>query len=182
VTFIRDLEPCYYVCKHDNDVTAKRLIAVGWLEESYPYPQGAIGDELFERLVEVMALSFWSAPGYFMGFHECSLCPHGERVQQTFSFRGRRFGMGSVNLFLPGETALFVAPSLVIHYVRDHSYRPPEAFCQALRNCPTVGSKEYNVRWDAACPPRWRGHIYRAVERSREMWKTLLPPFSPCDE
>ena len=54
MTFIRDLEPCYYVCKHDNDVTAKRLIAVGWLEESYPYPQGAIGDELFERLTRAL--------------------------------------------------------------------------------------------------------------------------------
>jgi len=169
---IPDLAPCRYFFK--DDVTATKLIAVGWLEGSHPYPQGAIGDELFERLVEVMALSFWIAPVQSLGGHRCSLCPDGEREQEKFSFRGRRFGMGAANLFLPGEAALFVAPSLVIHYVRDHFYRPPEAFCQALRSCPTVGSEEYNVRWDAACPPRWRGYVYKAVERSREMWKQLL--------
>ncbi len=170
VTFIPDLEPCDYF---ENEL-ATNLIAVGWLEGSYPYPQRRIGDELFERLVEVMALSFWIAPVAWMGGHGCSLCPGGEREHETFLFRGRRFGMGAANLFLPGEGALFVAPSLIIHYVRDHFYLPPKTFCEALRTCPTVGSEEYKLRWDAACPPQWRGHIYHAVERSREMWKQLL--------
>ena len=46
-------------------------------------------------------------------------------------------------LFVPGETCLYAAPSLVAHYVDAHEYRPPEAFLRAVRACPPMKSMAY---------------------------------------
>jgi len=39
--------------------------------------------------------------------------------------------LGSAELWIPGTETLFAAPDLIVHYVREHRYLPPEAFRQA---------------------------------------------------
>lgn len=51
--------------------------------------------------------------------------------------------MGSTNLFVPGAAALYVAPSLILHYMDAHEYAPPAAFCQAVLQCPPMRSMAY---------------------------------------
>ena len=99
-----------------------------------------------------------------MGAHFCSFCPDDADKQETVVFDGHRFGLGAANLFLPAEGTIYVAPSLIVHYIRDHSYLPPEPFCEAVRTCPPVTSDEYCARWDAVCPPDWRGRIAGLVK------------------
>lgn len=45
MTWIADLEPCGYFGRG----YATNLIAVGWLEQVYPYPRGRLGDALYAR-------------------------------------------------------------------------------------------------------------------------------------
>jgi len=51
--------------------------------------------------------------------------------------------MGRTNLWVPGDGCVYVAPSLIAHYVREHRYKPPEAFVNAVLRCPPMHSEEY---------------------------------------
>lgn len=51
--------------------------------------------------------------------------------------------MGSENLFVPGHGLLYVAPSLIVHFIAVHGYQPPPAFCAAVLACPPMGSEDY---------------------------------------
>ena len=56
-----------------------------------------------------------------LGVHECDLCPPGEGPE----------GNGEVRI--PGAPGLaYAAPSLIIHYITEHGYQPPEAFIDAV--------------------------------------------------
>src|SRR6202043_3617855 len=51
--------------------------------------------------------------------------------------------VGAANLFVPGPDALYMAPSLVAHYVDAHEYSPPQEFIAAVLACPHMRSAEY---------------------------------------
>ena len=44
---------------------------------------------------------------------------------------------------IPAATELFIAPELILHYVEEHRYCPPQSFIDAVRQCPEQGSREY---------------------------------------
>jgi len=62
------------------------------------------------------------------GFHTCELCG-------LFRASGK--------VAVPTNSVLFVAPEMVLHYVEQHSYRPPRDFVDAVLSCPLPGSPEY---------------------------------------
>ncbi len=156
------------------------LRAVGWLGWSYPYQQGEVRPEFFERLC-LMLLDPW-APVMFRGRHQCELCswevpPASEdtvaleeelkrtlqpgeersaRYREIYARMGgirsrpepirvgdRVLSMGQLNLFIPGEGCVYVAPSLIAHYIRSHRYAPPAEFVEAVLECPEMHSEEY---------------------------------------
>jgi hypothetical protein len=47
------------------------------------------------------------------------------------------------NLYVPTPERVYVAPAMILHYVADHQYRPPDEFVLALEACPPQGSPEY---------------------------------------
>ena len=51
--------------------------------------------------------------------------------------------LGASNLFVPTSEVLFVAPSLVVHYIDAHQYRPPDSFLDAVDGCAEMRSLEY---------------------------------------
>jgi hypothetical protein len=48
-----------------------------------------------------------------------------------------------VDLIIPGSLEVFAAPAGVVHYISEHSYRPPPAFLEAVMTCPDCGSEPY---------------------------------------
>jgi hypothetical protein len=50
---------------------------------------------------------------------------------------------GLDNLLVPTREFLYVAPELVVHYIEDHGYRPPDQFLEAVQTCPEQGSVEF---------------------------------------
>jgi hypothetical protein len=38
---------------------------------------------------------------------------------------------------------VYVAPSLVVHYIDAHQYAPPDAFQHAVTSCPPMRSMDY---------------------------------------
>jgi hypothetical protein len=130
-----DLAPCDYFGVRDD-----RLLAVGWLEREHAFPQGPVSQAFFESLAELLT-NPWQ-PAALGGRHPCAFCmftggPAAVRMRDTDVL------MGVSNLFVPTEEVVFVAPSLVLHYIDAHEYAPPDAFRRAVAGCPPMRSMDY---------------------------------------
>lgn len=121
--FIEDLSTNGYFVHGAN------VRAIGWLEIGHPFTRGPVPGDILATLKAQVVKAYQVA--YHMGFHECSLCPAGQK----------RTGLD--NLLVPTRELLYVAPELVIHYIEDHGYRPPDQFLEAVQNCPEQGSVEF---------------------------------------
>jgi hypothetical protein len=121
--FITDLSTNGYF------TTGDYVRAVGWLEAGHPYQHGSVPDEFMATLKQHVAKAH--QPVLFMGLHECSLCPQGKRRADF------------CNLLIPTPRLLYVAPALLVHYIEDHGYRPPQEFIEAVMACPEQESEEY---------------------------------------
>jgi hypothetical protein len=117
--------------------------AVGYLWSGHSYPRGKVSRLFFERLVALVEDPLW----YSGGYHNCNLgsCSLKDSVgsQPSFRYRGRVLGLGSSEIWVPGDKAVYCAPSLILHYIRHHKYQPPECFCTTVLNCPKPDSVEY---------------------------------------
>jgi hypothetical protein len=105
-----------------------RTRAIGWLSVREMYPRGPVAPAFLEALARQLG-----GPQLlvFMGPHLCDLCPppHGNG--------------GSMNVWIPTEACVYVAPELVLHYIRDHHYRPPDEFVEAVLTAPPQGSPRF---------------------------------------
>ncbi|WP_242393232.1 DUF7919 family protein [Anaeromyxobacter oryzisoli] len=131
-----DLGPIEYFLVGDPSA----LRAVGWLARGQPFRTGAVGREFFDKLCVLLVSPF--QPIATAGVARCDLCQFsggpdvihdGDVVVQ----------MGASNLFVPGSGVLYVAPSLIAHYIDAHDYRPPDEFVEAVLRCPQTHSMEY---------------------------------------
>jgi len=152
MTYFPDLAPCAYF---GGEERATALIAVAWLERGHEYSRGPVPEVVMRRLAE-FRLHAWE-PFNFFGSHNCDLCEHSpERTARALLIpsdewkKGRRpsggpdrDGLSCTNLFVPNGCTLFVAPEMILHYVRSHQYCPPASFCDALLACPDMGSDAY---------------------------------------
>jgi hypothetical protein len=178
MTWFEDLSPCTYF--RDRGET---VLAVGWLERDHIYNKGPIREK--EKVVDTLVrlLDMPWAPKYFMGSHGCSLCrrPHmpltlwRKRTQistrtsnpLTLLHQGTLISLGCDNVFVPGNQCIYVAPSLIVHYILDHGYAPPEPFCQALLACPPMGSTDYFQTLISNAPDSFGQLVYRTMDEYR---------------
>lgn len=107
----------------------EHMLAVGWLGRGHAYPTGEIALAVYKKLAALLAEP--GQPGASGAIQPCNLCLYEpERA-------------GSMNLFVPGDKRVYVAPELILHYSNAHGYKPPEEFCQAVLRCPRMGTPEY---------------------------------------
>lgn len=158
MAFYRDLDRCSYF---DNGVDPSLdFTAIGWLEDPHAYQRGAVRAELVPRLFKFLE-SAWD-PIRFRGRHRCDQCRRQpEQLQNEF---GNVVDVGAINLFIPkaGTAGLFVAPSLVLHYMIDHDYCPPLEFQAAVLACPDSASSAYFRRIEESVPKteEWRDGFF----------------------
>jgi hypothetical protein len=127
MTYFADLAPCTYF---RGDATW--LLAVGWLEATHPYPRGPASAEDITAL-ERLALETWQ-PMFSKGWHDCSLCgktSEDEPIVRSIGTEQKLLGVD--NIFVPQGDVMYVAPTLVLHCIDTHGYRPPEEFLRAVR-------------------------------------------------
>jgi hypothetical protein len=120
---IPDLSTNGYVASGDA------LRSVGWLEIGHEFPTGSSSAEFISALHGHLANPFgvW----YFMGSHECELCPPDQGPS------------GNGELYIPTAKLCYVAPLMIAHYVDAHNYKPPQEFVDALLECPPQSSAAY---------------------------------------
>ncbi len=105
--------------------------AVGWLSSNHPYTGGEVPAEFVDLLREFVRLASESAEALyfpvFCGLHTCELC---DGVKDN-----RNFGV-------PSGEVLFVAPTMVVHYIEQHGYAPPPEFIAAVLTSPLPDTTE----------------------------------------
>src|SRR5262245_32939206 len=107
MAYYPDLSPCPYFGKK----TADQLVAVGWLDNEHPYTKGNVSEAFVDKLIELL-VDPW-APMYLLGYDECPFCGQ----SYSLTHKETTIDVGARNLFLPGEGFLYVAPSLIAHYI-----------------------------------------------------------------
>ena len=138
MTYFADLSECTYF----GSEFAEKLRAVGWLEHNKNHSTGEVSEKFFERLCELLG-DPWN-PIDFCGSHECDFCRFSQKTNENTKYKKREIKITScVNLFVPGDGFIYVAPELIAHYIDAHNYSPPEEFCRAVMRCPEMSSKKY---------------------------------------
>jgi hypothetical protein len=121
------------------------LVAVGWLAAAHPYERGRVDEPFFLRLMSAL-VDPWQ-PFAAGGFHRCEFCQFsGGPGRVNYSSRpGDQLTVtvGATNLFVPGRGVLYMAPSLIVHYIDAHDYTPPREFIDAVLACPEMRSADY---------------------------------------
>lgn len=129
----------------------RKALAVGWLEADHDYARGDVPPDLIAAL-EHLYTHGWE-PFCAAGWHDCSLC--GRQLTDGPLMRdiaGRPQMLGAKNLFVPAGDTVYVAPSLIIHYVEHHSYRPPDELVR-----PLLALDPASDHYPAECQRLWHG-------------------------
>ena len=143
MSYFADLSPC----TEFPIAPSAKLLAVGWLDKEQPYAKGFVPQTVVARLVELL-VNPWQPVGS-MGGHDCPLCRFTSGPRQfnlatdTLDTGYTIVQMGINNLFVPAQDCIFVAPSLILHYMDAHEYAPPQSFQQAVIACPDMRSMAY---------------------------------------
>ena len=120
--------------------TERPLLAVGWLQETRPFPTGAVEQEFFAALIKLLR-DPWQ-PAVALGIHRCDLCAF-TGGPTAVEYNGVRAELGRNNLYVPAGEIAYVSPSLIAHYIDAHAYQPPDEFRNAVLQCPPMRSMEY---------------------------------------
>lgn len=105
------------------------LFAVGWIEEA-DFTTGDVPEEFIEALI--VALPTKIVPDGTRGLHTCTLC---EVIMPKVGWKGKQVnGQGHGHYLVRYEKAVYMAPALLLHYILDHHYCPPQVFCDAVIN------------------------------------------------
>ena len=150
--YFADLSPYGYFPRA-NAEDQPPVLNVGWLDAEHTYQTGDVPDVFLERLWEYCRIRVEAT----RGLHECELCPKPEPGWQV-TRAAETLWLGSAEIRVFAEGAVFAAPNLVYHYVVDHHYLPPDEFVRAvLEGKPRPGSAEYAAlvaEYDPALAPR----------------------------
>lgn len=108
-------------------------VNVGWLSSRHPYQTGAVPEDLVEVLAHRCRMGVFR----MRGLHYCEFCGFDEGPGFPPSTSSRdgdgEFVVGGAEIRVTGPSGVvFASPDMIIHYVTDHGYKPPEEFLEAL--------------------------------------------------
>ncbi|NRD44297.1 hypothetical protein [Corallococcus exiguus] len=133
--FRQDLDPISYL-----EGTGAAQVAVGWLERGQPFSRGLVDEAFFMALARLCAAP-WQ-PFVTAGRQPCTFCRF-SGGPALVARKGVHVPIGASNVFVPGAERLYVAPTMVVHYIDAHEYLPPAEFQDAVLRCPEMRSMAY---------------------------------------
>lgn len=109
------------------------VAAVGWLGDD-AFPTGPVNGKITRRLIDLYCepptSSFDLKVNRIRGFHPCEIC---NETPTVTSSSGRTARLGMAELWIPNSFGgWYACPSMIIHYIQDHSYKPPSVFIEAV--------------------------------------------------
>jgi hypothetical protein len=131
-----DLSPYTYI----DSAIRPGTLNIGWLDFRKPFPKGAVTSAVLDRLW----LHCKNRVVQTRGLQSCYFCDFSQWRNYEFEYCGEKLLLGSAEIrVFDNEGNIFASPDLVFHYIRDHSYLPPNSFLKALLEGPTPGTTDY---------------------------------------
>jgi hypothetical protein len=113
---------------------------VGWLDLGHDFARSEPLDETLSKIWAFCKV----AVAQTRGLHECEFCPEDSNYAER---NGEKLLLGSSEIrVFSGDGTIYAAPSLIYHYMKSHSYKPPDEFIRALEEGPAPPSREYFER------------------------------------
>jgi hypothetical protein len=88
-----------------------------------------------------------------LGWHGCELCTTqtqwypGGRIGPVIRWKGQELRLyGHGHHLVQHEGRVYLCPALILHYILDHGYRPPEEFIRAVIEGRFLTSDDLAVR------------------------------------
>lgn len=130
--YFKDLTTYKYMDK-------EKSLNIGWLKKGHFINTGEVSEEFIEKL--------WNYLRYPVqvcrGFHTCDLCKNPKTGVPTVEFNGKKRNVGYYEIRVWGKDGkVYAAPSLIVHYILQHNYKPPQEFINAVI-ASDAHSKEY---------------------------------------
>ena len=100
---------------------------IGWIGKDESFETGDVTSDFIEKLEKVEAFDDYTCARH-KGSHRCEIC--GERMGSSvkkieFNKKGYKF------------------PNSISHYVKDHNYKPPQEFIDAIMNIEVSKKDEF---------------------------------------
>ena len=106
-------------------------LSVGFLDAGHKFIRGPVPVEILYEIGELVKKPYIQHRGY----HVCELCVPTEEIRANADYlqawSGPRSGSSIIRVIGNGDIN-YVAPSLLVHYITDHQYRPPTEFLEAI--------------------------------------------------
>jgi hypothetical protein len=107
-------------------------VNVGWLDAAEPYATGEVPAGFIDRLVDLCR----NPVNRTRGWHYCDLCPRPAEPMPppiTVKSDAGEFPVGFGEIRVEGRNGVrYAAPDMIVHYVLEDGYRPPEEFIEAV--------------------------------------------------
>ena len=105
------------------------VLAVGWLTKVKQFQTGKCPEDVLEKL---NGLILRKPVNQMRGTHRCDICWQDE-IRLNISRHTVLLGAAEVWVPDGSRRVTFAAPNLIVHYITQHAYLPPEPFIEAIR-------------------------------------------------
>ena len=133
MAYYDDLSPYSY---HSTKVS-NNVLNVGWLSSLEEFNKG----EVTEEFIHALKVMLEQPVNLFRGLHHCEFCPSPIFTKKDNKFVPeitRDCPSGNGEIRVNGNNGIiYVAPTLIMHYIEEHNYKPPEEFINAIMQTTT---------------------------------------------
>ena len=84
------------------------------------------------------------------GVHTCSLCTHTQTVAlYPIQWRGQTITVkGFGHYLVQMDKIVYMAPALLLHYICEHRYCPPQEFVYAMVHGKFLTEDDLDIKWE----------------------------------
>lgn len=134
----------YHVCKHiGKDIKGKYLVKnIGWLGGEKTFLSGKVDDIFLQNLYLYYKIPFFM---YTKRILYCNSELDGKEKYFALIYKNvaRWLGSSEIRVLDYERKIIYVAPDLIIHYIKNHHYLPPQEFINAVINGPKPNDVDY---------------------------------------
>ena len=136
MAYYKDLSKYTYLSNEE-----KNTINVGWFDGEHEYLQGDVTEEFILALWEYIKYPVNETRGIYS-----NIALDGGVKKFVAKYQGYNILLGSAEIRVVDtkNNIVYAAPNLILHYVINHHYMPPQSFMDAVINGQKPNSDEYS--------------------------------------
>lgn len=117
-----------------------RVLNIGWIDGLHEFNRGNISDKLISSLWEYIIVPVNRTRGLHQ---DCVLDGQNKTFVAKFRKNTIKLGDSEIRVIDEQNKVVYASPNLILHYIINHHYCPPQCFIDAVMNGPKPGSDSY---------------------------------------